>query len=185
VKATAFADVKRYLAEGTLVTSKGVEKAVLETIAAFLNSPTDGTLIIGALERRVPFFDATTQTWHEKVRGFPEYGAYLCLGNELDLDALRRGRGGGISSWDTYQRHVQDIIRRSFDRNPMMWVSASREVFRDKDFTRVSVRHPTVNWYYLKDDAGTLHVREGNTTRGLVGSEADDYRAAFPRVVSG
>ncbi|MCC7106265.1 MAG: ATP-binding protein [Chloroflexi bacterium] len=145
---------------------------ILKSIVGMLNAD-GGRVVVGVLETD----KFKNETAHQKLRGFPAYGRYTCVGIEMDLQG---------HDWDWYHLRLQDIIKTRISPSPSVWVTFEPREFQGVRLCMISVRAPDTEWFYLledpkKADEARFYVREGPRTRPVGGLEADRYKRAKPR----
>jgi len=126
--------------------NKALELVIVKTIAAFLNSETGGTLLIGVDDNRTPIGLA-----HD----------YKTLGKKQDRD--------GYENWltilllDQYGKHSSPLIRITFHN------------MTEQDVCRITVKPSPKAVYVTEGNAENLYIRAGNSTRLLTTKEAVEY----------
>jgi len=168
-KGSAFADMKRWLNEGQELHQRDAiaKEGVLRAVVGQLNSK-GGKVIVGVLEAK-KFQNPQVA---ERLNAFPHSGEYVICGVNVDYK--------GNQGWDEFALRLQDLIATQVVPSPRIWITLRREEYKDKDVCIISVRPPVSDWFYLKDDP-SFYVRHGNTTRQLLGPEADGYKRLNPR----
>jgi Putative DNA-binding domain len=126
--------------------NKALEMVVVKTVAAFLNSETSGTLLIGVDDNRTPI-----GLVHD----------YKTLGKKQDRD--------GYENWLTtlllghYGKESSPLIRISFHS------------LAGQDICRIAVKPSPKPVYVTEGNAENLYIRAGNSTRLLTTKEAIEY----------
>ncbi len=172
VKGSAFIDYKVFFVKnGQRVKNQNITHSVLKAVTGLLNTD-GGTLVIGALEPN-RFVDV-----EKMLNGTPRRGEYACVGIENDWGT---GKGAG---WDSYQRHLSDLIKKHIEPLATTWIMIDFEQIEHRHLARIVVNRPDDQWYYLHrlDDKGRFTedqqfwVRHGGSTINLQGPDADEYK---------
>lgn len=126
--------------------NKVLEMVIVKTVAAFLNSETGGTLLIGVDDNRTPIGLA-----HD----------YKTLGKKQDRD--------GYENWlttlllDQYGKEASPLIRITFHD------------MAGQDVCRITVKPSPKAVYVTEGNSENLYIRAGNSTRLLTTKEAIEY----------
>jgi hypothetical protein len=128
-----------------------VEKSVLKTVAAFLNSYTGGTLIIGVEDNK------------------------NILGAEYDFSAL-----GNKQDLDGYELHLRNLLNRDFGSDSAPLIEITLHPVGDKHVCEVRVTPGRHAYMLMEPDKGgqklaQLYIRTGNQTKALSIDEALRY----------
>jgi Putative DNA-binding domain len=126
--------------------NKDMEQIVVKTVAAFLNSETGGTLLIGV-----------------------EDGGAI-IGLEHDFNTL-----GKRQDPDGYENFLTSLLLGNFGKDSSPLIHISFHQIDGKDICRI-IAKPSPKPVFVKDDKGEhLFIRAGNSTRLLSTKEAIDY----------
>lgn len=126
--------------------NKELEKVIVKTVAAFLNSETGGTLLIGVDDIGV-------------ILGLDD--DYRTLGKKKDRDGFETFLTSILL--DAFGRESSPLIRMTFHRA------------EDKDVCQVSVKASPKPVFVAYDKGEHLFIRAGNSTRLLSTREALEY----------
>jgi predicted HTH transcriptional regulator len=128
-----------------------VEKSILKTVAAFLNSYKGGTLIIGVEDNK------------------------NILGAEYDFPAL-----GKKQDLDGYELHLRNLLNRDFGSDSAPFTEIVLHPIGDKHVCEVRVKPGQHAYMLVEPDKGgqkvaQLYIRTGNQTKALLIDEALRY----------
>lgn len=135
-----------------------VEKSILKTVAAFLNSYKGGTLVIGVEDNK------------------------NVLGVEYDFSALGRKQ-----DLDGYELHLRNLLNRDFGSDSAPLIEIVLHPVGDKHVCEVRVRPGRHRFLLIEPDkngqkTSQLYIRTGNQTKALTLDEALRYAAErWPR----
>jgi len=125
--------------------NKELEKTILKTIAAFLNSEKGGRLLIGI-----------------------DDGGNV-VGIEQDYNTLvRKDRDG-------YEGYLTNLLLDAFGKELCLWLQISFHEFEQKVICQITARPSPRPVFVTDDKAEHLYVRTGNSTRLLSTREAIEY----------
>lgn len=126
--------------------NKELERVIVKTVAAFLNSEAGGVLLIGVGD------DGT-------IIGLQQ--DYQTVGKKHDRDA--------------YENFLTNILLDSYGKDSSPLIQIFFHLIDNKDICRIIVK-PSPKPVFVKDDKGEhLFIRTGNSTRQLSTREAIEY----------
>lgn len=177
-KGSIYVQVRSWLLDGSLEASEDLfTSGVVREVAAFLNSPAGGVLVLGALERdrelsRVP---ATSRDAAERrLDELPRVADKVLTGVELDAEAKSL-----FADLDKASRHLMQKLRSGLEAPSLAGlVRVTFHDVRERTVCVVEVRPLPSNggWAYIRGES-ELPVRDGAETRRLLGRQADEHRA--------
>jgi hypothetical protein len=133
--------------------NKALEKSVVKTIAAFLNSG-GGTLVVGLGDSGEP------------------------LGIEADMETLSTK-----SSLDGWELHLRNVLNQALSKEIAAMVDVSFADFQDRTLAIVHANPARRPVYVHDGQATEFYIRSGNTTQSLNVREALEYcQRRFPAV---
>jgi len=125
--------------------NKDLEKVIIKTIAAFLNSEKGGVLLIGVNDNG------------------------RIVGLQQDYESLvKKNRDG-------YESFLTDVLLNATGRDSSLFLQITSHQIQDKDVCRIVVRPSPKPVFVSDDKAEHLYIRTGNSTRLLSTREAIDY----------
>jgi CheY-like chemotaxis protein len=125
--------------------NKDLEKVIIKTIAAFLNSERGGVLLIGV--------DDDGQI----------------VGLQQDYNSI------GKKNRDGYESFLTDILLNATGKDSSLFIRITSHQIQGKDICRIVVRPSPKAVFVSEDKAEHLYIRTGNSTRLLSTREAIDY----------
>ena len=172
VKATFSVDLKKWIYNPSekITSSSIIEQMVLKNIVAFLNTPTNGVVLIGALE-----INKQDDTFQKKIeeQGYQRYGNYYVTGLKLDYKIVE-SKGG---DWDAFQLRLRNLIEQHIEPDPYAFVSICKVSIESEDIGLIHVESPFEKFYYLKEgQQRKFYIRNSNATKELKGVEIDEYQ---------
>jgi CheY-like chemotaxis protein len=125
--------------------NKDLEKVIVKTIAAFLNSEKGGALLIGV--------DDNGQI----------------VGLQHDYNSIAK------KNRDGYEGFLTDILLNATGKDSSLFIQITFHQIQDKDVCRIKVKPSPKPVFVSEDKAEHLYIRAGNSTRLLSTREAIDY----------
>ncbi|HJQ33435.1 MAG TPA: RNA-binding domain-containing protein [Pyrinomonadaceae bacterium] len=125
--------------------NKVLEKVIVKTIAAFLNSKKGGVLLIGV--------DDSGQV----------------VGLQQDYDSIAK------KNRDGYESFLIDILLNATGKDSILFIQITFHQIQNKDVCRIAVKPSPKPVYVSEDKATHLYIRAGNSTRLLSTKEAVEY----------
>jgi predicted HTH transcriptional regulator len=122
-----------------------LEKVIVKTIAAFLNSEKGGALLIG--------IDDSGQI----------------VGLQQDINSIVK------KNLDGYESFLTDILLNATGKDASLFIHITFHQVQDKDVCRVIVKPSPKPVFVSEDKAEHLYIRAGNSTRLLSTREAIEY----------
>lgn len=125
--------------------NKDLEKGIIKTIAAFLNSEKGGRLLIGIDD------------------------SGNAVGIEQDYDTLVK------KNQDGYEGYLTNLLLDAFGKDRSLWIQISFHQLEQKCVCQIVARPSPTPVFVTDDKAEHLYVRTGNSTRLLSTREAIEY----------
>jgi ActR/RegA family two-component response regulator len=125
--------------------NKDLERVVIKTIAAFLNSEKGGILLVGIDD-------------HGNI-----------IGIQADYNTL------GKKNRDGYETYLTDLLLTAFGKDLSMFLQISFHQIEDKEICCIKVKPSTKAVFVNEDKNEHLYIRTGNSTRLLSTREAIEY----------
>ncbi|HLL77071.1 MAG TPA: RNA-binding domain-containing protein [Pyrinomonadaceae bacterium] len=125
--------------------NKDLERVIVKTIAAFLNSEKGGTLLIGV-----------DDSGH-------------VVGLQQDYNSLAK------KNLDGYESFLTDLLLNAVGKDSSLFIRITFHQIQDKDVCRVVVKPSPRPVFVSEDKAEHLYIRTGNSTRLLSTKEALEY----------
>jgi len=125
--------------------NKDLEKVIIKTVAAFLNSEKGGVLLIGV--------DDSGQI----------------IGLHQDYNSIMK------KNRDGYESFLTDVLLNATGRDSSLFINITTHQMQDKDVCRIVVKPSPKPVFVSEDKAEHLYIRAGNSTRLLSTREAIDY----------
>jgi FixJ family two-component response regulator len=127
-------------------TNKELEKVIIKTVAAFMNSEHDGNLLIGVDDSG-------------EIIGLAD--DYKTLGRKQDRDG--------------YENFLMNILLDAYGKESAPFIHIVFHQMEGKDICQIAVK-PSTRPVFVRDDKGEhLFIRTGNSTRALTTREAIEY----------
>lgn len=142
----------------------------MKAIVAFLNSE-GGVVVIGATETK-RLAKSSKLRGTEVVDSAPRRGHYFVTGIDHEL----------AHGADRYQRRLLDLCRTAIEPDPSAFLLVELERVDDRTICVIHVGHPREWFYYRgKDKNLRFYVRQGATSKELMGPDADRFKASAKR----
>lgn len=125
--------------------NKDLERVIVKTIAAYLNSEKGGTLLIGV-----------------------DDGGQV-VGLQPDCNSLVK------KNLDGYENFLTDLLLNACGKDSSLFIHITFHQIQDKDVCRVVVKPSPRPVFVSEDKAEHLYIRTGNSTRLLSTREALEY----------
>jgi len=125
--------------------NKDLERVIVKTIAAFLNSEKGGILLIGV--------DDSGQV----------------VGLQQDYNSIMK------KSRDGYESFLTDLLLNATGKDSSLFIQITFHQIQDKDVCRIDVKPSPKAVFVSEDKAEHLYIRAGNSTRLLSTREAIEY----------
>lgn len=125
--------------------NKDLEKIIVKTIAAFLNSEKGGTLLIGVDDNG------------------------NIIGLEQDYNTISK------KNLDGYESYLNDLLLGAFGKDISVFLHITFHQVEGQDVCRIAVKPSSKPVFVDEDKGDNLYIRTGNSTRLLSTREAIEY----------
>lgn len=126
--------------------NKELEKVIVKTVAAFMNSEHNSSLLIGV----------------------DDSGEIVGLDNDYKTLGRKQDRDG-------YENFLMNILLEAYGKESAPFIHVIFHKIDDKDICQIAVK-PSTRPVFVRDDKGEhLFIRTGNSTRALTTREAIEY----------
>jgi len=159
IKASLSLDVSRYANTGVKERSETSEDEVLQAVCGMLNTPENGQVIIGLLERD----HKDHSQWGEKL-DLPNQGNCIVFGlEEGDFEVLTRSKKN--ANEDAFKLHFYNLLDGKISPSPREYVKLDFKKVLERTIAVVTVDSPDTKHVFIDDKKRQRYfVRRDNST---------------------